>query len=264
MIGDAGMLLNIEDVSVRFQSRAALQNVDLTFTSKQFISIVGPSGCGKSSLLNLIAGLAAPTEGRVTFDGKESSGINKFVGYVPQDDKLFPWLTVFNNVAFPLQARGVARADQEETIRQALDLVGLGEHGHVYPHQLSGGMKKRAALARTLVYKPQVLLLDEPFGPLDAQTRMILQDELLSIWSQAQPLAVFVTHDLNEAIALSDIVVVMSKSPGRVKKVIKVNLPRPRSVFEIQQHPDFAAVYGEVWDAIKDEIIVKGRAAHTR
>ena len=214
----------------------AIEDVSFEISGGEFVSIVGPSGCGKSTLLGLIAGLAPVTAGRITLDGRGVDGVHPRLGFVFQRDALFPWKTVAQNVGLPLLFVG---------------LDGFEQH---YPHQLSGGMRKRVALAMTLVHEPEIVLMDEPFGALDVQTRNLMENDLLDIWAQFRRTVVFVTHDLEEAIALSDRIVVMTAAPGRVKAVYRITLPRPRSVTEIRFHPDFGRLYETIWKDLKDEV----------
>ncbi|MDR1608374.1 MAG: ABC transporter ATP-binding protein [Deltaproteobacteria bacterium] len=212
----------------------ALAKVDLTIDSGEFVSLIGPSGCGKSTLLRLIAGLEVATTGTLELDGQLIEGPDAERGLVFQNPYLFPWLNIFNNVAFGLRARRVYK-EQKHLVNQFLELVGLGKFGQVYPHHLSGGMAQRASLARTLINHPRVLLLDEPLGALDAFTRMTMQDEILRIRAEKRITMIMVTHDVDEAIYLSDRVVVMTPSPGQVETILNVPFPRPRA----RNNPDF-------------------------
>jgi NitT/TauT family transport system ATP-binding protein len=232
----------------------ALTNISFAVGAAEFWSIVGPSGCGKSTLLNMAAGLIQPSSGAVEVLGEAVHTVNTQVGYVTQDSNLMPWLTTFRNIELPLEIRGVGKAERRDRTREWIEKVGLKGFENSYPHQLSGGMQKRCAIARTLVYDPEVLLLDEPFGAVDAITRSILQVTLLDLWSGRRKSVIFVTHDLNEAIALSDKVVVMTKRPGSVKAIVDVTLPRPRDVFQITESPGFAGMHQELWELFKSEI----------
>ncbi|QDR81691.1 ABC transporter ATP-binding protein [Sporomusa termitida] len=205
----------------------ALEPVDLDVAAGEFVSIIGPSGCGKSTLLRLIAGLEQPTSGTVQADLLPITGPDHTRGFVFQDPLLFPWLDIWHNVASGLRARGLLAAHKGE-VGQFLELVGLADFAGAFPHQLSGGMAQRAALARALINHPKVLLLDEPLGALDALTRMTMQDEILRIWAKRQATMLFVTHDIDEALYLSDRVIIMSERPGRIKDTMRVRLPRPR------------------------------------
>ncbi len=234
----------------------ALGDVTLEVAAGEFVAIVGPSGCGKSTLLNVMVGLLPPTEGAVAYKGEAFRGVNTHIGYVTQADNLFPWRTALENVAFGLQMRGLGdAAARREQAARLLDSVGLaGFHGH-YRHQLSGGMRQRVNIARTLAYGPDVILLDEPFGPLDAQTRLHLQDLLLRLWQEQHgATVVFITHDLTEAIALADRVVVMTARPGRIREQVAVPLPRPRDVYTVHTHPDFRALYDRIWASLGEDM----------
>lgn len=262
MTGSAGVI-EARDVSKVFVARSerrrrrafmALHGVSLAIQQGRFVSFVGPSGCGKSTLLNMVAGLLRPTEGVVEYKGRPVDGINTDVGYITQDDNLLPWRSLLENVQVALEFRGVAPEERLERAHAYIKKVGLAGFEHHYPHELSGGMRKRAALIRTLIYEPDVILMDEPFGPLDAQTRVILQDELLRLWEGTGKTIIFVTHDLVEAIALSDEIVLFSRAPGTIKQVYSVPLPRPRDVFRIHADPQFPAFYDRLWRDLKEEI----------
>ena len=232
----------------------ALHDVNLAIQQGRFVSFVGPSGCGKSTLLNMVAGLIRPTEGAVHYKGRAVDGINTDVGYITQDDNLLPWRTLLENVEVALEFRRVGPEERRDRAHRYIGRVGLDGFEHHYPHELSGGMRKRVALIRTLIYEPDVILMDEPFGPLDAQTRVILQDELLRLWEGTGKTIVFVTHDLVEAIALSDEIVLFGRAPGTIKHVYPVPLPRPRDVFRIHADPQFPAFYERLWRDLKEEI----------
>lgn len=233
----------------------ALRDVNLAIAPGRFVSLIGPSGCGKSTLLNMVAGLVLPTDGAVHYKDRSVRGVNTDVGYITQDDNLFPWRTLQENVEVALEFRGVPAGRRREQAARYIALVGLAGFEHHYPHELSGGMRKRAALVRTLIYDPDVILMDEPFGPLDAQTRVILQDELLKLWEGSGKTILFVTHDLVEAIALSDEIVLFSRAPGTIKQVYPVPIPRPRDVFRIHADPHFPAFYELLWRDLKEEIV---------
>lgn len=232
----------------------ALHGITLTVGAGRFVSFVGPSGCGKSTLLNMVAGLIRPTQGEIRYKGRALEGINTDVGYITQDDNLLPWRTLIENVELALEFRGVPPAERRRRAERYIARVGLAGFESHYPHELSGGMRKRTALIRTLIYEPDVILMDEPFGPLDAQTRVILQDELLRLWEGTGKTILFVTHDLVEAIALSDEIVLFSRAPGTVKRVYEVPLARPRDVFRIHADPAFPAFYDRLWSDLKEEI----------
>lgn len=232
----------------------ALHGVTLAIEQGRFVSFVGPSGCGKSTLLNMIAGLVRPTDGAVLYKGAPVLGVNTDVGYITQDDNLLPWRTLAENVEVALEFRGIAAAERRDRALNFIERVGLRGFEHHYPHELSGGMRKRTALIRTLIYDPDVILMDEPFGPLDAQTRVILQDELLRLWEGSGKTIVFVTHDLVEAIALSDEIVLFSRAPGTIKRLYPVPMARPRDVFRIHADPQFPAFFDQLWRDLKEEI----------
>jgi NitT/TauT family transport system ATP-binding protein len=232
----------------------ALQDVTFDAEPGEFISLVGPSGCGKSTCLNLIAGLSGPSDGAVSHHGSPVRGINTSVGYITQDDNLLPWRSLRGNVELSLELRGVERRERRERAQEFIDLVGLAGFEDHYPHELSGGMRKRAGIIRTLVYDSRVVLMDEPFGPLDAQTRVILQAELLKLWERSRPTVLFVTHDLVEAIALSDRILVFTGNPGTIKRDYRVELPRPRDPFRIHETRGFGELHDALWDDIRAEI----------
>jgi NitT/TauT family transport system ATP-binding protein len=252
-------VIRVDNVSKVFQTPSqanlsALERIALDVRSGEFVTVVGPSGCGKSTLLKLIAGFSASSTGRILFQGEEVRGLNTKVGYVPQESKLFPWLTVEENVGFGLDPKRYSRPDRERQVSQFISLAGLAGFEKYYPAQLSGGMSKRASIIRALAYEPPVILMDEPFGPLDAQTRMVLQDELLKIWEQKRQTIVFVTHDLVEAVALADRVVVMTHRPGKIKDIIPVPMSRPRNIFEIHRQEGFDEAYGRLWNIFRHEL----------
>ncbi len=253
-----GSLLRLEGVSKEFQSRGArvlaLDSVSLAIERGEFVTVVGPSGCGKSTLLNLVVGLIVPNAGRILFRGRPATGINPEIGYVTQKDNLLPWRTLAANVEVALEIRGVETKERRRRAAALIHQVGLGGFEDHYPHELSGGMRQRANIIRTLIYEPQLILMDEPFGPLDAQTRVILQDQLLRLWTAAKKTIVFITHDLVEAIALADRVVVMTSRPGRVKCVTKIPIPRPRDVYQIHESSGFRATHETLWNELRPEV----------
>ena len=232
----------------------ALENVSLEVRDDSFVSLIGPSGCGKSTILKLLAGLTRPSAGVIEFWGRLIQGVNKQIGYVTQDHNLYPWLTLRENVEFPLLARGVATEDRQRRAGEFIRLVGLSGFENAYPNELSGGMQKRGSIVRTLIYDPEVILMDEPFGPLDAQTRLVMQQELLDLWARKRKTILFVTHDLTEAITLSDQVVVMTRRPGQIKGIFDIPLARPRDVFTIHESSEFHEIYRTIWHAFRDEI----------
>ncbi len=232
---------------------SALQNVSLTVNKGEFLTIVGPSGCGKSTLLDLIAGLALPTSGELFIDGKKITKPALDRGIVMQGYALFPWRTVRHNVEFGLEVKGVPKKDRQEISERFLKLVNLSGFADRYPYELSGGMKQRVAIARALAYDPEVLLMDEPFAAVDAQTRETLQDELLRIWEETRKTIIFVTHSIDEAVALADRVAVMSANPGSVKEIVKVGLPRPRRVGDVLSTTDFSLVRYRIWELLQSQ-----------
>ncbi len=239
----------------------AVSDFSLEISAGDFICIVGPSGCGKSTVMNMIAGLDKPSSGRIAIDGVPVTGPGADRGVMFQDYALFPWLTVRENIGFGLRngtpGRGLSSKDLEDRIDRHVELVRLNGSENKYPHQVSGGMRQRIALARLLANGPDVLLMDEPLGALDAQTRLVLQEELLRIWGETEirekrKTAVFITHDIAEAVFLADSVVVMSSHPGRIRRVLPIDLPRPRNE-QIRADPRFAELHEEIWSLIRDE-----------
>jgi NitT/TauT family transport system ATP-binding protein len=258
------LVIRVEGVTKAFQTpdrgrMTALESLSLNIPYGEFITIVGPSGCGKSTLLKLIAGLTPVSGGRIFYQGEEVRELNTKVGYVPQESKLFPWLTLEENVAFGLDSKRYSREERERHLKYFIALAGLTGFEKYYPAQLSGGMSKRASIIRALAYEPPVILMDEPFGPLDAQTRMVLQDELLKIWEQKRQTILFVTHDLIEAVALADRVVVMTHRPARVMDVIDVPMKRPRNIFEIHRQEGFDQAYGRLWNIFRQELHLRAQ-----
>jgi NitT/TauT family transport system ATP-binding protein len=250
--------LALDGVAKRFQARDrvvhALEATTLTVAGGEFVTLVGPSGCGKSTLLNIISGLTPASEGSVRLDGRAIAGVSRRVGYITQQDNLFPWRTLRDNVALPLELASVAPGERRDRADHWLARVGLEGFGDAYPHELSGGMRQRGAIVRTLIYEPPVILMDEPFGPLDAQTRIVLQDMLMSIWEGARSTIVFVTHDLTEAVALADRVLLMSARPGRIVRADRVGIPRPRNIFQIHENPEFRRLYTEIWNDLRLQV----------
>ncbi|MFF7710648.1 ATP-binding cassette domain-containing protein [Pseudomonas sp. NPDC007930] len=237
-----------------------LQGFDLAVRDGEFLSVLGPSGCGKSTFMNILAGLAHKTGGQLRVDGQPASGINPDQGVVFQGYALFPWRTVLDNIAVGLEIRGVPKKQRLERAREYLALVGLEGFGARYPHELSGGMRQRVAIARSLAYEPSVLLMDEPFAALDAQTRETLQGELLRIWDAHKKTIVFITHSLDEAIFLSDRVAVMTARPGKVKAILDIDLPRPRAA-ELRNTEAFVHLRQQAWEVLRDEVQGAPRAA---
>jgi NitT/TauT family transport system ATP-binding protein len=262
----AAPAIEISGVTRRFLTpqgtfNTAMQDFSLTVKRGEFVCLVGPTGCGKSTTLNLVTGLIRPSAGQVRVMGAPVSGIDPRVGFVFQSDALFPWRNVLDNVAAGPRYRGVDKAQAYDKARQWIARVGLGQFETLYPHQLSGGMRKRVALAQTFINEPEILLLDEPFSALDVQTRTVMQDELLRLWSGTRASVVFVTHDLEEAVALADQVVVLTAGPATVKKVHTIDLPRPRVMSEIRYQPQFVEIARRIWEDLRDEVRIGQRDA---
>ena len=255
----------LDDLTVAFRLAdgrlyTAVETARLRVGHGEFVAIVGPTGCGKSTLLNVAAGLLEPAAGSVRIFDAPLSGLNLKAGYLFQADALFPWKTAQDNVAIGLEIKGVGRAQALEAAQRWLTSVGLGAFGNRYPHMLSGGQRKRVGLAQVLIRDPKILLMDEPFGPLDAQTRQIMGNLLLQLLAADRKAVLFVTHDLEEAIALADRVVIMSAGPGaRIIGDWRVPLARPRDIFEVRLQPDFHQLHREIWNVLKDEVM-KGYA----
>jgi NitT/TauT family transport system ATP-binding protein len=253
--------IELRDVTKRFRTPSgdiytALRDLNLTVAAGEFVSVVGPTGCGKSTTLALISGLTPASSGEVLVQGKPVDGIGDNLGYVFQGDVLFPWKSVLGNVSAGLRFRGMKKKEANEQAREWIAKVGLSGFEDHYPHQLSGGMRKRTALAQSLITSPELILMDEPFSALDVQTRALMEDELLELWSTTSASVVFVTHDLEEAIALSDRVCVITAGPGTVKGIYDIDLPRPRHVSEIRFEPRFVELYREIWEDLRDEVLV--------
>jgi len=246
-------ILQVRGVERRFDSTLALQATDLDVEENDFITILGPSGCGKSTLLRIVAGLDRPTAGEVALDGRRIDGPGADRGMVFQSYTLFPWLTVLDNVCFGLAERGLPRAQQLDIAHGFLAKVGLKGFDKHYPKQLSGGMQQRTAIARALANDPRMLLMDEPFGALDHQTRELMQELLLGIWEQERKTVLFVTHDIDEAVFMGSRVVVMSARPGRIKLDRKVDIPHPRH-YSVKTTPAFAALKAELTEQVRVEV----------
>jgi len=251
-------MLSLSDVSRDFITRGktiqAMAGVSLDVSAGEFLTVVGPSGCGKSTLLNIVCGLLAPSRGSVLYKGARLTGVNTEIGYVTQADNLYPWRTLRENVEFPLEIRGVARGERRARAAALIERVGLVGFEDHYPYELSGGMRQRRTSSARSVYDPEVILMDEPFGPLDAQTRLLLQDQLLKLWDGARKTIVFITHDLGEAVALADRVVVMTARPGTVKRICPVPLERPRDLFHLHDDERFRQTYDTLWDDLEAEV----------
>ncbi|MFB7861305.1 ABC transporter ATP-binding protein [Streptomyces sp. NPDC056069] len=238
----------------RSREFTAVEDIDLQVAPGEFVVLVGPSGCGKSTLLDLLGGLARPTSGRILLDGEPVTGPGLNRGIVFQQYALLPWRTALGNVEFGLEATGVPRRERGARAREFLDLVGLSGFENRHPHELSGGMRQRVAIARSLAYDPDVLLMDEPFAALDAQTRESLQDELLRIWQRTGKTVVFITHSIDEAVYLGQRVAVMTSRPGRVKQVVPVTLGPRTGTDDIRSSPEFAHHRHRIWSLLHDEV----------
>ncbi len=259
--------LQLNAVSCTFVSKdapgqryTAVSDVTLTVGAGEFVSVVGPTGCGKSTLLNVAAGLLQPSTGGVDVFGSALVGINKRAGYMFQSDSLMPWRTALGNVAAGLEFRGLGLNDARAQADDWLKRVGLGGFGDRYPHQLSGGMRKRTSLAQTLALDPDIILMDEPFSALDIQTRQLMENEVLALWAAKKKAVLFITHDLDEAIAMSDRVVVLSAGPAsHPMGEFVIDLPRPRDVTEVRSSPRFIDLHRAIWSVLRDEVL-KGYA----
>ena len=260
----AGARIEAAGVSRVFQTQAgeikALDDFSLSVEPGEFCVIVGPSGCGKTTFLRMLAGLEQPTAGSIAVSSRDGEPSNAMVF---QGRSVFPWLTVRQNISYGLKLRHVPRRDRHDIVDRLLDVTGLSNFGDVYPHQVSEGMRQRVAIARALAVDPDLLLMDEPFGALDEQTRMILQEELLRIWENSGKTVVFITHSIDEALTLADRIIVMSAHPGRVKDVIEVPFARPREQSAVRSDPAFAALFTRVWNGLRDEV-TKSRAEIAR
>ena len=252
--------VELAQVSISFNLQGgagyrAVDRIDLAVQPGEFVAIVGPTGCGKSTLLNAAAGLLKVSGGTVRIFGQPVAGLNRRAGYLFQQDALMPWKTALDNVAVALESKGVARSDALQRAKEWLGRVGLSAFVDRYPHQLSGGQRKRVALAQVLIRDPEILLMDEPFGPLDAQTRQIMGNLLLSLWAADRKAVMFVTHDLEEAIALADRVVLMSAGPAAgIIGDFPVSLPRPRDIAEVRMEPTFHHIHKEIWASLRVEV----------
>ena len=255
--------LVLSDVGCTFVSRdapgqryTAVRNVTLTVAAGEFVSVVGPTGCGKSTLLNVAAGLLAPSSGRIDVFGQELSGLNTRAGYMFQGESLMPWRTALQNVRAGLQFRGMPSADATAQANDWLRRVGLGGFGDRFPHQLSGGMRKRTSLAQTLALDPDIILMDEPFSALDIQTRQLMENEVLALWAARKKAVLFITHDLDEAIAMSDRVVCLSAGPAShpIGEFV-IDLPRPRDVAEVRVTSRFVELHQAIWSVLRDEVL---------
>lgn len=246
------------------QNYTAVTDSTLRIKAGEFVSVVGPTGCGKSTLLNMAAGLLPPSSGEVLVFGEPLKGINTRAGYMFQSDALMPWRSALNNVMLGLQYRGVPDEEAREQAQVWLQRVGLGDFGDRYPHQLSGGMRKRTALAQVLALDPDIILMDEPFSALDIQTRQLMEDEVLELWAAKKKAVLFITHDLDEAIAMSDRVVVLSAGPAtHPMGEFDIDLVRPRHVAEVRTQPRFVELHTQIWGVLRDEVL-KGYSQQLR
>lgn len=258
--------VSVEEVTKYFVSRSGddrhyvLSDVSLTVASGEFVCLIGPSGCGKSTLLNLMAGVILPSDGRVMLNGKEVTGLRTDAGYMRQNAALFPWRTVKKNIAFGLETRRANPSKIEAVVRDLLMKMGMQRFGDYYPHQLSGGMKQRVSLARTLAVESEILLMDEPYAALDAQTRDLLEADLLRLQAEKGMTVVFVTHDLAEAIALADRVVLLEFGTGRCRESYEIPFEKPRDPIGIRFTPEFQELYRRIWEDLRQEV-AKSRAA---
>jgi NitT/TauT family transport system ATP-binding protein len=256
VLDDATVAFRLPDARIY----TAVEKAQLAVEHGEFVAIVGPTGCGKSTLLNIVAGLLRPASGSVRIFDRPLTGLNRDAGYLFQADALFPWKTALDNVAIGLEISGAPRAEALPRAQDWLTSVGLDAFANRYPHMLSGGQRKRVGLAQVLIRDPKILLMDEPFGPLDAQTRQIMGNLLLQLWTADRKAVLFVTHDLEEAIALADRVVIMSAGPNaRIIGNWRVALPRPRDIFEVRLSSEFHALHREIWSVLKAEVL-KGYA----
>jgi NitT/TauT family transport system ATP-binding protein len=260
---EAPPALSLAQVSCTFVSKdapgqryTAVRDVSLAVGAGEFVSVVGPTGCGKSTLLNVAAGLLAPSSGTVEVFGVRLEGLNRRAGYMFQSDSLMPWRTALGNVAAGLEFHGATRAEANAQALEWLKRVGLGGFGDRYPHQLSGGMRKRVGLAQTLVLDPDIILMDEPFSALDVQTRQLMENEVLALWAEKKKAVLFITHDLDEAIAMSDRVVCLSAGPGSHPiGEFQIDLPRPRDVAEVRATPRFIELHQAIWGVLREEVL---------
>ncbi|WP_158747783.1 ABC transporter ATP-binding protein [Acidisphaera sp. L21] len=265
-----GEALRFDRVTCSFRSNSgaglytAVRDASLSVDTGEFVSVVGPTGCGKSTLLNVAAGLLRPTSGTITAFGSSFAGLNRDAAYLFQGESLMPWGRAIDNIAVGLRFHGKSRAEALEIAQDWLDRVGLHSHGALFPHQMSGGMRKRVAIAQALALNPPIILMDEPFSALDIQTRQMMETELLDLWSQDRKSVLFITHDLEEAISLSDRVVVLSAGPGTHPIAeFTIDLPRPREVADIRLSPDFLRLHTAIWGVLKEEVL-KGYAQGKR
>jgi NitT/TauT family transport system ATP-binding protein len=245
--------IHIHGLNKFFGQLVAIDNVSIDIGKGEFFMIVGPSGCGKTTLLRILAGLETASSGTIDIDVPPDSNrpVNSMVF---QGESIFPWMTVWQNAAYGLRMRGAPTAQIKEVVGHYLDRTGLTKFAKYYPHQLSGGMKQRVSIARAFANDPEILLMDEPFSALDAQNKLLLQEELLRIWEEHKKTVVFITHSVDEAVALGDRIMVMTAQPGRVKAVVPVNLPRPRNIIELQKSPEYGELIHRIWSSLREEV----------
>jgi NitT/TauT family transport system ATP-binding protein len=255
-VDPANAILVVDNITKRFETPdgvlTALDNVSLTVAPGEFLGVIGPSGCGKSTLFNVIGGLTDGYDGRVTVAGETVKGPHASIGMVFQEESTFPWRTVIDNVAFPLEVAGLAKAQRYEKARHFVNLVGLDGFERRYPAELSGGMRQRVSMARTLASEPKILLMDEPFASLDEQTRLLLGDKVLQIQQELKQTTLIITHNITEAVQLSDRILVMTYRPGKVKRIVDIDLPRPRTS-EIVSSEAFGRYVAQIWNDLREE-----------
>jgi NitT/TauT family transport system ATP-binding protein len=245
--------IRIRDLAKVFSDFVALDHVSLDIRRGEFFVVVGPSGCGKTTLLRILAGLETPTSGTIDIE-KPAGSDRPLNSMVFQGDSIFPWMTVWDNAAYGLRMRGAPNALVKEVVGHYLDRTGLTKFAKHYPHQLSGGMRQRVSIARAFANDPEILLMDEPFSALDAQNKLLLQEELLRIWEEHKKTVLFITHSVDEAVILGDRIMIMTAHPGSVKALVPVTLPRPRNVLELQKDPEFGRLVHHIWSELRDEV----------
>jgi NitT/TauT family transport system ATP-binding protein len=245
--------ISIVKLTKSFKSFKAIDEVSLDITLGEFFVIVGPSGCGKTTLLRILGGLDAPSGGRIEINSPDG-GERPLNSIVFQGDSIFPWMTVYENAAYGLRMRNVGRKQIQDIVDHYLDRTGLTRFADSYPHQLSGGMRQRVSIARAFANDPEILLMDEPFSALDAQNRLLLQEELLRIWEEHRKTVVFITHSVEEAVVLGDRIAIMTAQPGRIKTTVKVDLPRPRDVLELQRSQVYGDLVHTIWSSLREEV----------
>lgn len=259
--------LELRDVTISFDSVGgsrvlAVDGLSFRVYEHEFVALIGPSGCGKSTSLNALSGLIPVDSGQALINGRPVHGVHPAVGYISQADTLLPWRTVLDNVALGLELRGVPRRERQERAHVLLDSMNLANFEQNYPHELSGGMRKRVTIARVLAIDPEILFMDEPFGPLDAFTKEKLQNDILTIWRKSRKTVIYVTHDLTEAITLADRVLLISARPGRVRAEYPIRLPRPRTVMEVKFNPEFIRLEQAIWTELHNELDRAEEVAH--